>query len=161
MAPHNAFRLAATRRAEAVDPLLASVAYGATPIRARSAAVTALGDIGKGQEKARREQIVETLSDLLRDPWVGVPAAAAQSLSVMSAVEAIPALKAFAKSLSFQKQIGIEALISDLAEEDKIDGSVLKKQVEDLQEKLRKLENRVETLAAQVDQDNTESDENE
>jgi aminopeptidase N len=145
--------LAATRREEAVDPLLASVIYGATPMRVRSAAVTALGDIGKGQEKIRREQIVETLSDLLRDPWIGAHLAAARSLSVMGAVEAIPALKAYAKRLSLQKQVAIEALISDLAEEDKVDGSALKKQVEDLQEKLRILEDRVETLAARVDQD--------
>jgi HEAT repeat protein len=145
--------LAETRREEAVDPLLASVTYGATPVRARSAAVTALGDIGKGQEKARREQIVETLSDLLRDPWYPVHFEAAYSLKRMGAVEALPALTAYTNRLSYQDQVDIEALIDDLAEEDKVDGSALKKQVEDLQEKLRKLEDRVETLAARVEQD--------
>ena len=150
--------LAATRREEAIDPLLAHVVYGAAPVRARQAAVAALGDIGKGQEKERREQIVETLSDLLRDPWLVVNKQAAHSLKDMRAVEAIPALTAYAKRLSYQEAVEIEKLIQDLAEEDKVDGSALKKQVENLQEKIRRLEDRVETLAAQTEAANVESD---
>ena len=151
--------LAATRREEALDPLLALVTYGATPVRARAAAVAALGDIGKGQEKARREQIVETLSDLLRDPWYPAHYEAAHSLNSMLAFEALPALTAYTKRLSYQDQIDIETLIDDMAEANKVDGSALKKQVEDLQEKLRKLEDRVELLAAQVEPGHAESDE--
>ncbi|MFN2172075.1 MAG: M1 family aminopeptidase [Candidatus Promineifilaceae bacterium] len=151
--------LAETRREEALDPLLSHVAYGAAPDHARQVAVAALGDIGKGQNKARREQIVETLSDLLRDPWFMVHDQAARSLKELGAVEAIPALKAYSKRLSYQDQVDVENLIIDLAEEDKVDGSALKKQVEDLQEKIRRLEDRVETLAAQADAANAESSE--
>jgi aminopeptidase N len=150
--------LAASRRDEALDPLLTRVAYGATPVRARQAAVAALGDFGKGQEKARREQIVETLSDLLRDPWSVVHIQAARSLKGMGAVEAIPALRAYMKRLSYQEQVDIEKLIQDLAEEDKVDGSALKKQVENLQEKMRHLEDRLETLSAQANVASAESD---
>jgi aminopeptidase N len=151
--------LAATRHEEAVRPLFDSVAYGATLVRARQAAVAALGDIGKGQEKARREQIVETLSDLLRDPWFVVHSQAARSLKEMGAVEAIPALRAYSKRLSFQEKVDIEKLIHELAEKEEVDGSALKKQVEDLQEKIRRLEDRVEMLAAQANVANAESDE--
>ncbi len=151
--------LASTRRHEAVDQLLERVPYGATPVRARAAAVMGLGDIGQGQEKARREQIVEVLSDLLRDPWYPAHFVAARSLKLMKAVEAVPALEAYARRLSFQDQVEIEALVASLRESDKVDGSSLKKQVEDLQEKLRKLEDRLETLAAQADTGNAEAHE--
>ncbi len=151
--------LASTRREEAVEPLLARVQYGATSNRARPSAVSALGDIGKGQEKARREQIIETLSDLLRDPWYLVKYFTVYGLKAMEAVEAIPALEAYARSLSFQDQVATEKLIAGLRDADKVDGSALKKQVEDLQEKLRKLEDRVEKLAAQASPGNAETHE--
>ena len=51
-------------------------------------------------------------------------------------------------------------MIGELAEEDKVDGSAMKKQVEELQERLRKLEDRVETLSAQAAAGASESDEN-
>ncbi|MFN2134937.1 MAG: M1 family aminopeptidase, partial [Candidatus Promineifilaceae bacterium] len=97
--------LAATRQPEVIDALLARVPYGATPEAARPAAVRALGDTGKGQEKARREQIIEALIDLLRDPSYLVHRSAANSLRTMKAVEALPALEAYTRRLSFQDQV--------------------------------------------------------
>jgi aminopeptidase N len=141
--------LASTRCDEAVEQLLEQAPYGVTPVRARYAAVSGLGDIGQGQEKARREQIVETLSDLLRDPWWPVHISAARSLQLMKAVVAIPVLETYAKSLSYQDQVIVERMIGVMREADKSDGSVMKKQVEELQERLRRLEDRVETLSAQ------------
>lgn len=140
--------LAETRREEAVEPLLARAAYGATPIRARPAAVTALGEIGQGQEKARREEIVEFLSDLLRDRDSHVHPRAARSLLRMKAVEAISALEAYARRLSQQDQVTMGKLLRSLRAEENVDGSALKKQVETLQERLRQLEDRLESLAA-------------
>src|SRR5439155_22255697 len=61
--------LAATRRTEASELLLTRVAYGATANDARPTAVMALAELGRYQEKALRTRIVETLIDLLRDPW--------------------------------------------------------------------------------------------
>ncbi len=142
--------LAATRRDEAVALLLERVPYGAVNNRARPAAVTALADIGRGQEKTRWERIVEQLVNLLRDPWQPVAWAAARGLAHMKAGEAIPALEAFGRPLSIQERTAVERLVASLREADKLDGSPLKKQVEELQEKVRRLEHLVQKLSAQM-----------
>jgi aminopeptidase N len=150
-AQSGAFRgLAATRRAEAIDLLSQNVAYGACSERARPAAVEALADIGKGQEKAARERIVEQLIDLLRDPAERVRFAAARGLKTARAPEAIDALQAFSRPLAQQDRVAIERLVAELREEDKLDGSALKKQVEELREKTRKLQDRLDKVEARV-----------
>ncbi len=143
--------LAATRRSESIDPLLEHTIPGNTSNRARPAAVSALADIGKGQEKARREQIVEKLTDLLRDSWYNVRMSAARGLRTMEAPEAIPALEVFSQNLSNQDKVNIEKIISSLRSKDKVDGSSVNKQVEELRETIRKLEDRVENLSAKVE----------
>jgi hypothetical protein len=143
--------LAATRRAEAVDLLLDKVGYGQTSNRARPNAIVALADIGRGQEKANRERIVEKLVDLLRDPWRHSRRAAVFALSRMRAPEALDALEAYARSRSDQERAGIERQIASLRAEDKLDGSALKKQVEDLRDKLRKLEDQFQKVQAKVE----------
>jgi aminopeptidase N len=144
--------LAASQRPEAIDPLLERVTYGATANHARPAAIAALADLGQGQEKRPREQIVERLTDLLRDPWYYAHRAAARGLQQVGAPEAIPALEAYARSLSHQDQVVVEKAVEALRNQDKSDGSALKKQVQDLRKTIRKLEDRVETLAAKVEQ---------
>ncbi len=145
--------LAATRRSEAVDALLERVTYGQTANHARPAAVSALADIGQGQEKGKREEIVETLIDLLRDPWFPVQRGAASALQKAKAVEAIPDLEAFARRLAHQEKVKIEEIIRDLRNMDKQDGSTTKKQVEDLRKTIRRLEDRVEKLAAKIEKE--------
>ncbi len=142
--------LAGTRRSEAIDPLLESVGYGNTSNRARPTAVSALAEIGKGLEKAQREQVVEKLTDLLRDPWYKVHLSAARGLKAMEAPEAIPDLEVYSKNLSLQDQVTIEKIIDSLRSQDKVDGSEVKKQVEELRETIRKLEDRVENLSAKM-----------
>jgi aminopeptidase N len=139
--------LAASRRPEAIDILLQKSRYGGVSNRARHAAVSALADIGKGQENAVRERIVEQLIDLLRDPWQPVAWTAAHGLVAMRAPEAIPAIEAFGRALAHQDQAVTERLIADLRSQDKSDGSAVRKQVEELQEKVRKLEEHVQRLA--------------
>ena len=143
--------LASSRQPEAVDPLLESVRYGSTLNNARPAAVLALADIGQGQERARREQIVERLSDLLRDPWYYVHRASAIGLRRMEAPEAIPALAAYARQVTHQDQVVVAEFIDALHASEKLDGSTVKNQVEVLRETIRKLEDRVEKLAAKVE----------
>jgi aminopeptidase N len=143
--------LAATRRDEAIDLLMEKATYGATSNRARPIAVQALADIGKGQEKARRELIVEKLVDLLRDPWDRVGWFAAQGLRTVKAPEAIGALQAYSHTLSHQERVVVERIVKSLRQEDKVEGSALKKQVEELQEKVRKLEDQLQKLAAKVE----------
>jgi aminopeptidase N len=143
--------LAATRREAAVKPLLTAAERGGSPNRVRPAAIAGLAEIGKGQERAQRERLAETLTDLLRDPWPPVQWAVAEALAVLAAPAAMPALEAFARPLSTQEQAHVERLVAALREEDKLDGSDLKKQVEELREKLRKLEEQVQTTAARLE----------
>ncbi len=142
--------LAHTRRAELVDYLLDRVGYGATSNRVRPAVVRALGHIGKSQEKGARERIVETLVDLLRDPWEDVRYAAAYTLPVLKDPAALEPLSRYANRVSHQDKVALEDVIASLRSEDKVDGSAVKKQVEELQEKIRKLEDYVQKLAAQM-----------
>jgi aminopeptidase N len=143
--------LAATRSREALEPLLASVRYGATPFYARPAAPAALADLGQGQECGQRERAVEALVDLLRDPQRSVQYVAAKGLGVLRATDAIPAVQAYARGITFQDRVVIERTIAALRSEDKSNGSAFKKQVEELTEKLRKLEDQVQRLSALVD----------
>lgn len=148
--------LAATRREEAVDLLLDQVDYGTQSNRVRPAIVSGLADIGQGLERAKREQVVETLSDLLRDPWRDVRWQAASGLRKMKDPESIPTLEAFRRSVSQQEQVYVEQLIKSLRNADKMDGSALKKQVEDLRDKVRKLEDQIQKIEAKLNQEESE-----
>jgi aminopeptidase N len=150
-AQSGAFRgLAATRRQEATDILLDQVAYGKLSNRVRPAVAGALGDIGKGLEKAERERVRETLEDLLRDPKLKVQHAAAFGLVAMQAVEAVPALEAYRNNRAEQNKVLVDRYISGLKSHDKVDGSAVKKQVEGLEKKVRQLAEQLQRLEAQV-----------
>jgi aminopeptidase N len=148
--------LGATRREEAVDLLLEQIDYGIHSNRVRPAIVSALADIGQGLERMKREQVVETLSDLLRDPWRDVRWQAASGLRKMNAPQAIPTLEAFRRSVSQQEQVYVEQLIESLRNADKIDGSAMKKQVEDLRDKVRKLEDQLQKVEARLNQEGSQ-----
>ncbi len=151
IARSGAFRgLAATRRPKATSLLLDHVGYGKVSNRVRPAIIGGLGDIGKGLEKAERERVRETLEDLLRDPYFKVQFASFFSLIEMRAVEAIPALQAYSRGLAEQNEIWVKRSIRSLESHDKSDGSALKKQVEQLDEKIRKLTDQLQRLEAQV-----------
>jgi HEAT repeat protein len=154
IAQSGAFKgLAATRRVEAADLLLDQAEYGIHSNRVRPAIVSGLADIGQGLEKAKREQVVETLSDLLRDPWRDVRWQAASGLRKMKESESIPTLEAFRRSVSQQEQVYVEQLIDTLRNADKVDGSAVKKQVEDLRDKVRKLEEKIQKIEAKLNQE--------
>jgi HEAT repeat protein len=141
--------LAASRRPEAVEALLQRVRYGATSDYVRPAAVTALGEIGRGLELHARERVLEALLDLLRDPFYRVTMAAARALGVLGDPGAIPALEAFARTRVTQETAVVERVIASLRGQDKMDGSALQKRVETLSERLRKLEDEVQRLQAE------------
>jgi len=143
--------LAASRRKEATQYLLDQIPYGRHSNRVRPAIAAGLADIGQGLEKAEREQVVERLSDLLRDPLRRVRYPAAAGLCKMRAIEEVPALEAFKSTLSHQQQVYYEKLIEGLKTEDKSDGSALKKKVEEVETKLRKLEGQVQLLQAKAE----------
>jgi hypothetical protein len=150
--------LAASRRSEAIDILLDKAQYGQTAHLARPGAVMGLADIGRGQEKANRERIVEQLIDLLRDPWLRVRRTAIAGLSRMQAPEAIDALEAYARRSSDQERAGVEQFIASLRANDKVDGSALQKQVEELRDKLRKVEDQLQRVQAQLEPERSGDD---
>jgi aminopeptidase N len=143
--------LAATRHADAIPLLRRYAAYGGSPNRARPAATAALGALIKSQPDPARPPLVEQLTDLLRDPWRQVRWAAAAALAAAGQPTAIPALEAFAQPLSVQEQAAAARLIADLRPSDKLDGSALTKQMDDLRAKVRDLEHQLQTLAARLD----------
>ena len=69
----------------------------------------------------------------------------------MKAPQAIAAIEAFGRTLSHQDQVTLEKVVKSLRHEDKADGSALKKQVEDLQEKVRKMEDLLQKLEAKLE----------
>jgi aminopeptidase N len=142
--------LAASRHPAAIDALLARIAYGATSIYARPAAVAALAEAGKGLERRERERVVEALVDLLRDPVDRVAMAAVRGLGTMQANEAIPALESFAAGRVVQEAAVALRVIEELRRSDRVDGSALKKQVETLQDRVRKLEDEVQRRAGEA-----------
>ncbi|MCA9969650.1 MAG: HEAT repeat domain-containing protein [Anaerolineales bacterium] len=143
--------LGEARQAAAAPLLRQATGYGAAPNRVRPAAVLALAQLGKGlEQKQAREDLVALCIDLLRDPWHEMRWAAARALRVLRAPEALTAVEAFGRSLSAQEQVAVERIAAALRQADKVDGSAAKKQLEDLQTKVRKLEEMVEKLAAQV-----------
>ncbi len=155
---HNGFAqagafigMAASRREEALQLLMDQVRYGQESNRVRPSIVTGLADIGKGLEKGHREEVVELLSDLLRDPWRRVRIHSAIGLAKMRAIEAIPALQAFSREQSAQLQVFYDRLIEQLKKSDKSDGSAVTKKVEDLEKKVRELEDLVQRLEAKSD----------
>ncbi len=143
----GAFRgLAGTRRDESFDRLMKRVGYGATVNRARPAAVGALADIASVQEKPRHTRAVERLVDLLRDPVTAVRRAAAQGLKTMQADAAIDALEAYRRTLPLQEQVGVERLVEAIRGKERPKEAALEKQLQELQEKYRKLEERLQRL---------------
>lgn len=140
--------LGATRREEAVGALLDRAAYGATSNRARPAAVVALGALGRLQERAVRQRIVEALVDLLRDPVHRVRDAAVTALQVAGATEAIGALEAVRAPLSVQEQVRVDRAIHAIRGADKPKAAAAEKQMDELREQIRSLRATVEKLEA-------------
>jgi len=143
--------LAATRREEAVPILLDAVDYGALSPQCRPAAVSALADIGRIQERGLRERVVERLIDLLRDPDRRVRSAAVGALQTMQARNAASALEAYRAPLSTQEQVRVDKALQAVrrGEDGRVPG--LEKQVEELQDKIRKLQDTVQRLEARVE----------
>ena len=144
--------LGETRKTEALPLLMNYATYGGSPNRARPAAAKALATLGKNQDRALRGPIIEKLTDLLRDPWYSVTWAAARALGELGEASAIPALEAFGRSLSAQDQAVVNRIIDTLRATDKVDGSPQQKQLDDLRDKVRTLEQQLQILTARLDE---------
>ncbi len=147
----GAFRgLAASRNEEAAKHLLARIPYGATSNRSRPFALHALGGLGRLQEKRVREQIVEQLVDGLRDPVDRVRDAAVTALKFAGAPEAIAALEAYGKSVSDQDRVAVDRAVGAIRAAQKPSAASQEKALEELRDKLRKLEETVGKLEAKM-----------
>jgi uncharacterized small protein (DUF1192 family) len=76
----------------------------------------------------------------------------------MRAVEAIPTLQAYSNGLAEQNKVHIEKFINSLKSHDKSDGSAVKKQVEELNKKVRMLADQLQRLEAQLSAKNEDSE---
>ena len=134
----------------AMDELMARVGYGSDKASIRSAAVEALGANGRWQNKARRQQALEVLSDLVRDPSVGVRGAAGRALKVLGERGGLAAMETLCHSLPPQEvprvRKAMEALAKSAEEGPTVSG--LRKELEGVTEKLRKLEQRLDVVEA-------------
>lgn len=144
--------LGETRTEEALPLLMTYATYGGSPNRVRYGAVRGLALIGKNIERPLRAPIIEKLTDLLRDPWANVAWTAARALGDLGEPAAIPALEAFAQSLSQQDQTVVNRIIDDLRAKDKVDGSAQQKQLDELRDKVRALEHQLQTLTARLEE---------
>jgi aminopeptidase N len=142
--------LAATRDDRALDHLIARSHAGTTSDRARPAAAYALGVLARRLDKRPRERAVERLVDLLRDHIPRVRLAAAYGLEAARATEATSQLEAYRATLTHQEQVRVDRILSGLRKAEDPRVGAAEKELEELREKLRKLEARVEQLQARV-----------
>ena len=145
--------LGESRREEVIAPLLSYATYGGSPNRARPAAARALAIVGKNRERHLSAPLLEKLTDLLRDGWYSVTWAAARALGELGEPAAIDALEAFGNSLSAQEQATVSRIVEDLRAKDKVDGSAQQKQLDDLRDKVRTLEQQLQTLSARLEEE--------
>jgi aminopeptidase N len=138
--------LAGTRDERALDVLLERTRIEAVSDRARPAAVHALGQLARRLDKRPSERAIERLCDLLRDPTERVRQAAVHALASARAFGAIEALERYRGRVSVQEAVGVEQVIADLRKGDEPRIVAAEKELEELREKLRKLEERIEKL---------------
>jgi aminopeptidase N len=145
--------LGEARNRAALEQLRTYASRGGSPNRARPAAVRALATLGKHLERHERAPIVEQLVDLLRDSWYSVAWAAARAFNVLGDPAAIPALETFSRALSVQEEAAVKRIVADLRSQDKIDGSAQQKQLDTLRDKVRVLEEQLQTVTARLDRE--------
>ena len=142
--------LAATRQTEAIPLLLEATRPGSLASDVRPAAIGALAEVGAVQEHRERERIVERVVDLLRDPAHRAREAAAAGLKTLRATEGIAALQAYRATLSAQDRVRIERILKGIRESAKPPAVAVEKQLDELREKIRKLEGVVGKLEARL-----------
>ena len=138
------------RSVGAMDRLLELIAYGNDKPAIRSAAVEALGANGRWQDAARRQQALEALSDLVRDPTVGVRGAAGRALQALGESGGLAAMETLCHHLPPQEVPRVRKAMAALAKAGEEGPLVagLRKELEGVTGKLRKLEQRLDVMEA-------------
>jgi HEAT repeat protein len=143
--------LAASRRSEALPVLIERSRVGATPYNARPASVFGLGELGKNLERGERERARERLVDLLRDPVPRIRQAALLALGNLGDTDALAALTAYRASVSEQEQLGVDRVLRALRGSEAPRTAALEKHVDELEGKLRKLDDALQRLQARIE----------
>ena len=145
--------LGGLRSLEAVDPLIALMAPGASSYRARAHAAGALGALARRVDEPVKERIREALIERLRDPNKRVSAAAAMALVSARASGARKALERYRATLPTQEQMGLDRQLRRL---DRSDSSLrtAEERIEKLERKTRDLTDRLEKLESRTNGSN-------
>ncbi len=143
--------LAASRQGAALDTLAEAARPGGASNRARPSAARSLGALGRSLERHRRPAVREQLEDLLRDPIDRVRAAAAGGLAALGEGAAIRALQAYGKRLSDQEQTDVRRHVETIRGAQNPAPAARTKELDELREKVRKLDDALERLTARVD----------
>ena len=138
-----AFKAAAATRRDEAAQLLVDASESKIQFRARPAIAMAMGSLAPWSERRDRSLLVEKLEDMLLDREAPVRMAAARALRTAEAKEALPLLETFRETLSVQEGVAVEKLIRGLrsAEDPKVSG--LRRQLDELEERFRKVEVRL------------------
>lgn len=137
--------LGALRSADAAEALLSRSQVGLPQVRVM--AMEALGEVGSALCKATQDRIGERLCDALRDPSYNVRMAAARGLSTLGRAQDASAVRALLPRIAAQDHPRVERIARRLAAGVE-DG--LRREVEQLTDKLRAAEARLATLEARV-----------
>ncbi len=140
--------LGATRRVDALAPLLEALRPGGAPNRVRHAAADGLGALAATLSDRPRERAIEALTDALRDPLPRVQLAAAHALGRARAHGAAAALETLARSLPRQDGSRVRRVLKDLRAS--ASDAARAEELDQLQERLRKLSAKVDDLEARV-----------
>jgi aminopeptidase N len=152
-APHGVVQGAAlhalgtTREEALIDYLLERSVYGKLSYRIRANTARALGALGYyAPDKKRRRDIEERLVDLLRDDQRAMRDAAAAAIHRAGLSDSRAALVAYRNTLPFQDRPTVDGYLKALAEGEGEKVKSLEKQLDEVNEKLRKLLDRVQDL---------------
>jgi aminopeptidase N len=145
--------LAETRSEAAFERLLGRVRYGAEPDDNAGVAIEALAASARFMERRLRDRAVEALCDALRDPRERVRMSAIHGLGALRAKEAAPQVETAMCTLPLQDHPRVRRLLLSMraGDGDESQTAKLTKRIEELEEKSRKLEERLDRLAAEAE----------
>ncbi|MBJ94983.1 MAG: hypothetical protein CMP23_11005 [Rickettsiales bacterium] len=138
------------RSKEAMDALLPHLEYGADKTPLRCAAVEALGATAAWLDRASRAQALDLLRELIRDPQVAVRAAAGRALLALGEPAGLTAMETLSHLLPSQEVPRLRKAMGALRKKGEEGPLVagLRKELEQLEGRVRGLGERLETLEA-------------
>lgn len=153
------FGLAETRDERALEVLTEATRCGGASNRVRPAAAQALGLLARHLPRPARERASECLVDLLRDPIDRVRAGAVVGISQLGPHAPAGALEAYKATLSEQEGVTLDRTLSRIRQARAAEPGGKDKRVEDLQDLVRKLSDRLDKLEARHAADDKAADE--